>query len=212
MICTPHNYLRLYVWRCFYLNHDHLNVIPMKSSTSPKYRAKTNNDFHSFTQIIKFPKEKKIVQTIHTFVVIPLIRSLLLPSTDKNFDFKKLGVRSIKMRTFPSEPFLQLFCSLACKSTIFPPTLIRAQLRSTNFSVWHDTISFFEQHKCTISCKCYRLQRVCFAMCLVGSALMFLFNEDSKIGCSLSNTISREHTRPLIVFTLANDFIYVSFK
>lgn len=60
-----------------------------------------------------------------TFVVNPLIRSLRLPSTDKNFDFKKLGVRSIKILTLPSEPFRPLFKStFARESTIVKSTYL----------------------------------------------------------------------------------------
>lgn len=56
---------------------------------------------------------------VRTLVVSPLIRSLLLPRTDKNFDLRKLGVRSIRIFTFPSR-FLCVASGrlLSCKSTI----------------------------------------------------------------------------------------------
>lgn len=80
---------------------EELNVVPI--SSYEKQQSYTFNFlFHFYAQ----KNNDGLGVEFITLVVIPLIRSLLVSSTDRNFDFKKLGVRSIRLFTLPSLCFL----------------------------------------------------------------------------------------------------------
>lgn len=89
---------------------EELNVVAISS-------YKNDNEMNS---VLKLEWERWI-RTIEfiTLVVISLIRSLLVSSTDRNFAFRKFGVRSIRLFTLPSLCFLCVGWLCFCKSTIF---------------------------------------------------------------------------------------------